>query len=140
MKSATTSTRSVHTQAALLRRRCRSALQKHKARAKALGIFSLSYGQDDLMHLAESARTCCYCRTPLGFSTMQFDHATPTSRGGAFTIENVVVCCSRDNALKGALTREEFALLRELLVSLHPAARADLERRLLSGGQRYCRR
>lgn len=137
---ATRSTRALRTQSEQLRRRCSSALARHRARAKALGIASLPYGLAELLALGRRADVCTYCRCPLGFD-LAFDHATPTSRpGGRFTLDNLRVCCPRCNVLKGSLTAEEFALLRELLARLHPAARADLERRLLSGGQRYCRR
>lgn len=136
----TTATRTVHTQAALLKRRCASSLAKHRARAKALGIASLPYALDDLMRLAGASPTCHWCSTPVGWSTLQFDHIQPTGRGGAFTIDNTVCSCSRCNLLRGILTAEEFGLLRELLARLHPVAAEDLARRLIAGGTRYSRR
>jgi hypothetical protein len=42
--------------------------------------------------------------------------------------------------LKGRLDAGEFRELLALLAALHPAAAADLERRLLAGGRRYGRR
>lgn len=134
------STRQARGQADLLKRRCRSALSKHRQRAKAIGVLKLPYGLEDLMRLAEAGRTCFWCKTPLGWMTLVFDHVQPTARGGAFTIANTCCCCQRCNALKGMLTAEEFALLRELLAKLHPTAAADLARRLVAGGTRYSRR
>ena len=134
------STRQARGQEALLKRRCRSALSCHRGRAKAAGVLKLPYGLDDLLTLVGSATTCAYCRCPLGFGTLQFDHKQPTARGGLHALGNLAVACSRCNALKGMLTADEFALLRELLAKLHPIASEDLQRRLLSGGVRYAGR
>jgi hypothetical protein len=48
--------------------------------------------------------------------------------------------CRRCQSLKGQLTGAEMQFLREFLEGLHPVARADVERRLLSGGKRYARK
>jgi hypothetical protein len=41
--------------------------------------------------------------------------------------------------MKGQLTEAEFLELLSFLAGLHPAARQDLERRLIAGGSRYAR-
>ena len=70
----------------------------------------------------------------------QFDHKVPVARGGAHALGNLVVACPRCNAMKGRLSAGEYLELLALLRDWHPAARQDLERRLLSGGTRYRRR
>lgn len=132
------STRQARTQNDLLRRRCALALSKHRQRARAVGILQLPYVLDDLLKLAAAAKTCCYCNTPLGWTTLQFDHRQPTSRpGGRFDLSNLCCCCSRCNSMKGMLDAAEFALLRTFLATLHPAAAEDLARRLLAGSKIY---
>jgi len=89
--------------------------------------------------LAREAKLCVYCRAPLSLA-LSFDHRVPIARSGLHAISNLCVCCQRCNTLKGKLTTDEFTELLALLQRLHPAARQDLERRLLAGGVRYCRR
>ncbi|HTU23129.1 MAG TPA: HNH endonuclease signature motif containing protein [Gemmataceae bacterium] len=79
---------------------------------------------------------CEYCRTPVSFA-VQLDHRTPIGRGGKHSRDNLAVCCGRCNAIKGLLAEAEFRALLTLLASLHPAARQDVERRLVAGGKRY---
>jgi hypothetical protein len=50
------------------------------------------------------------------------------------------VSCRRCNQLKGLLREDEFLGLREFLDGLHPAAKEDIERRLLGGGRVYAGR
>ena len=126
------------TQAALLRRRCLSAVRHHRQRARADGV-ALPYGLEDLVRLAGGATSCAYCGRPVGWD-VQFDHSRPTARGGAHALGNLAPACPRCNALKGQLDAGEFAELLALLARLHPAAAQDLERRLLAGGVRYRRR
>jgi 5-methylcytosine-specific restriction endonuclease McrA len=55
---------------------------------------------------------CCrYCHTPLVLRAMHIDHATPWSRGGTSTLDNLVTSCADCNAAKRDRTAEEFALL-----------------------------
>jgi len=126
------------TQRDLLRRRCASALAHHRRRARAEGV-TLAYGLDELVHLAKSV-ACAYCYRPLG-PDVTFDHGTPTSRpGGSWALSNLFCVCPRCNALKGRLTREEYAEFACFLAALHPAAAEDLTRRLLAGARIYGRR
>jgi 5-methylcytosine-specific restriction endonuclease McrA len=126
------------TQADALLSRARRLLSDHRTRAKRDGA-ELDYSLHDLRQLLATSPTCTYCRAPVAFDA-QLDHRTPIARGGRHALDNLVVCCARCNQLKGQLTEAEFDELLGLLALLHPAARADLERRLLSGGRRYARR
>jgi HNH endonuclease len=57
---------------------------------------------------------CHYCHKPLvlvpkeGYETVTKDHLTPTSRGGANTIDNIVPACFECNRRKGPMTEQEF--------------------------------
>ena len=125
------------TQADSLLARARRLLHDHKTRARKDGAV-LDYTVHDVRQLLADNPLCSYCRGPLSFAA-SLDHKTPIARGGRHTLENLAVCCTRCNALKGSWTAEEFRALLALLADLHPAARQDLERRLLAGGKRYAR-
>lgn len=124
------------TRTQILRRRCRRIHADQRRRAQAEGA-ALNYDADDLVFMAERNRLCAYCRCPLDFSCLRFDHRKPIARGGKHAIANLVACCDRCNRLKGRLEADEFAQLLGFLKFLHPAARADLERRLLCGANVY---
>lgn len=122
--------------AAVLLRRCRQALQDHRRKAK-VDMIRLDYGLADLVVLVKDSPTCFYCRCPLDF-TFQFDHKTPIARTPqAHTLRNLAVVCAPCNAAKGQLDAEEYRRLLSLLDGFHPAARADVLRRLKAGGKRY---
>jgi 5-methylcytosine-specific restriction endonuclease McrA len=122
-------------QADALLARARRLLSDHRTRAKRDGA-ALDYGLTDVRQLLESSPCCNYCRLPVAWD-VSLDHRTPTARGGRHALDNLAVCCERCNGLKGQLTEGEFHELLTSLALLHPAARADLERRLLAGGRRY---
>jgi 5-methylcytosine-specific restriction endonuclease McrA len=124
------------TPAQALRRCCQGIYAAQRRRAKADGA-ALNYDADDLVFLAERAKWCHYCRNPFALNQLCFDHKTPVARGGRHAIANLVVCCERCNLLKGRLMDFELTELLALLARLHPAARQDLEKRLLSGGRVY---
>jgi hypothetical protein len=126
------------TQAEALDVRVRRALSHHKAAAKSLGQV-LDYTAADLVQLVEANPLCRWCRLPVGFD-LHLDHLQPIARGGKFAFHNLCVSCSRDNRLKGQLTGAEMEFLMEFLDGLHPAAKEDIERRLLAGGKRYAGR
>jgi 5-methylcytosine-specific restriction endonuclease McrA len=113
----------------------RRLLPDHRTRAKRGGA-ALDYGLVDERQLLADNPLCEYCRMPLSFAA-SLDHRTPIARGGRRSLDNLAVCCSRCNSLKGMFTESEFRELLMLLALLHPAARADLERRLVAGGTRY---
>jgi 5-methylcytosine-specific restriction endonuclease McrA len=124
------------TPAQALRRRCQGIYAAQRRRARADGA-ALNYDADDLAFLAEHAKWCHYCRLPFALDQLAFDHVKPLARGGLHSVANLVVCCERCNRLKGLLDAPEFHALRLFLRDLHPAARQDLEKRLLSGSRVY---
>src|SRR5690242_3162452 len=124
-----------HRQADAALARCRRLLHDHRTRARKDGA-DLDYGLTEMQQLLAANPLCDYCRAPLSFA-VQLDHRTPISRGGRHALANLAACCSRCNSMKGSLCESEFRELLTLLALLHPAARADLERRLLSGASRY---
>lgn len=123
--------RQPRTQADAMLVRARGILASHRQRAKKHGQ-SLDYGLIELLTLIRVNPQCAYCKMPLSFA-FEIDHELPTSRGGAHALWNLCVACERCNRLKCGLSRPEFEELRELLESLHPAARQDIETRLLMG-------
>jgi 5-methylcytosine-specific restriction endonuclease McrA len=120
-----------------IRRRCRRALASHRRRAKA-DHAQLDYRAEDLEQLARDTVQCAWCKMPVGYG-FHFDHERPTSRGGPHALSNIMISCSRCNRLKGPLAGDEMRALLALLASVHPAAAADLSRRLLAGGRQYRR-
>jgi hypothetical protein len=124
-----------HTQADALLSRCRRLLHDHRTRARQDGQV-LEYNLDQLRELLAASPCCAYCRMPVSWSA-SIDHKTPIARGGRNAFSNLAVCCRRCNALKGQFTEAEFLELLTMLALLHPAARSDLERRLLAGSSRY---
>lgn len=123
------------TQADALLARVRRLLSDHRTRATRDGV-ALDYTLADVRRLLESSPLCEYCRQPVSFAA-SLDHRTPIARGGKHALDNLAVCCSRCNGIKGMLTESEFRELLTLLALFHPAARADVERRLQAGGRRY---
>ncbi len=115
--------------------RARRLLSDHRQRAKRDGV-TLDYCLADVRRLLAEHPLCEYCRVPVNFA-VQLDHRTPISRNGRHSLDNLAVCCARCNGIKGQLTEAEYRELMVLLALLHPSARADVERRLLSGGKRY---
>ncbi len=125
------------TQADVVLKRCRQVLRDHRGAAKALGIV-LDYGLPELRSLFEQSKCCRWCKLPVAFDA-HVDHLHPLARGGAMAYYNLAISCSRCNRLRGQLSEAETLELIEFLGGLHPVARADLERRLLAGGERYAR-
>jgi 5-methylcytosine-specific restriction endonuclease McrA len=124
------------TPAQALRRRCQGIYAAQRRRAQADGA-ALNYDADDLVFMAEHQPLCMYCRAPLSLDLVRLDHARPIARGGSYRVDNLRVCCDRCNRLKGQLDADELRALLNFLSDLHPAARQDLERRLLSGAKVY---
>jgi 5-methylcytosine-specific restriction endonuclease McrA len=125
----------LYTQADALTLRARRLMSAHRTRARRDGV-SLDYSAGDIRALLAASACCTYCGLPVAFDA-QLDHRTPTSRGGRHALDNLAVACQRCNQLKGMLAEAEYRELLTLLALLHPAARQDLERRLIAGGKRY---
>jgi 5-methylcytosine-specific restriction endonuclease McrA len=123
------------TQADAALARARRLIHDHRTRARRDGAI-LDYDLPEIRALIASAVTCRWCRAPLAFD-LSLDHVRPIARGGEHRLSNLVAVCRRCQALKGMLSGIEFEQLLQLLERLHPAARQDIERRLLAGGRRY---
>src|SRR5947209_8772856 len=95
---------------AALLARCRSALAKHRRRARA-DRQRLDYDLAALLALATAARTCAYCGCLLHAGILAFDHAAPTGRTADYRLANVVCCCRTCNEAKGVLSAAEFKQL-----------------------------
>lgn len=119
------------------RRRVRNIIGHHRRRAREAGA-TLGYGLDDLRRLVAEALElpCPYCRGKLTPKAFGLDHATPTSRGGGWGVDNLRVVCMRCNETKGALTDEEFSALLALLAAWPEEARRGTLARLRAGGRR----
>jgi 5-methylcytosine-specific restriction endonuclease McrA len=63
------------------------------------------------------------------------DHSQPLARNGAFTLENLTVCCKSCNTAKGILTCDEFTQLSQLARSWPDCAANNLFGRLKAGGR-----
>lgn len=92
-------------------------------------------------HVREAMRGGCRsCGCALTEQNFSCDHATPTSRGGSFALQNVEITCKCCNEAKGVLTAEEFALLWVALRQMTSEGRVSVIRRLRAGGRALARR
>lgn len=121
-----------------IKARASRLLADHRKRAKQDGA-TLDYDLPMLVDLIQRVARCYYCLAPLSFE-ISLDHMQPIARGGRHAWDNLAPCCQRCNSLKGLLTEREFHDLLTQLALWHPAARQDVERRLLAGGRRYAKR
>jgi 5-methylcytosine-specific restriction endonuclease McrA len=74
------------------------------AAAQADGSLTVSV----VRRLLDMTTHCYYCASPLARNERHIDHVVPRSRGGAHSIENVVVCCRSCNRSKHTRTPEEW--------------------------------
>jgi len=74
-----------------------------------------------------AANECLYCGGRMTSSVKTLDHVIPRSRGGAHSIENVVVCCRSCNCAKKTRTLLECAMASALAVFAGPPRMARLE-------------
>lgn len=122
-------------------KRTTNAIDSHRVRAKAAGQH-LDYGLDDLrIKVTEALQLpCCYCGVGMTDASWSSDHATPTSRGGSFNLDNVQVVCKTCNEIKGALTHEEFSVLKRVMWEWASEGRMNVMQRLRAGGKTFGRR
>jgi 5-methylcytosine-specific restriction endonuclease McrA len=82
---------------------------------------------------------CPYCLRKMQWNELSFDHMMPSSRGGANSSDNLVLCCNVCNRQKGNLTVEEY---KALLVFLEgwPIMKESVLLRLRAGGAALRRR
>jgi hypothetical protein len=78
------------------------------------------------------------CR-PLTAANFSIDHHNPISRGGDFSIGNILVCDLRCNNIKGNLNSHEFLRIAGVLAQFPPDVGKDVLARLYAGG-RFMRR
>lgn len=116
----------------IIRARCASIFAAQRRRARKYHT-SLSYTADDLFKLVMSTPCCKYCHEPLRPRDFQLDHQQPVSRGGHFSLENLVPVCARDNRAKHSLTDEEFSKLLKVLSGLNDYTIRNVMARLRAG-------
>lgn len=86
-------------------------LSEGAARTRKVGGLVDKFNSGDLLSYWESvgipADQCYYCSGPFE----HLDHMTPTSKGGAHSVRNIVPSCATCNLTKADRTSEEFAKL-----------------------------
>ncbi len=81
-----------------------------------------------------SVHGCPFCRVPIDAFSCTLDHSIPISRGGLIGLVNIDPICPLCNALKGEMTPIEYRSFLDWMEEQHPAATADLVKRLRAGG------
>ncbi len=71
-------------------------------------IMTTKITKEELQQLYAENPSCAYCELQLAKEEITLDHATPLSRGGTHSIDNLVICCSNCNSLKGTKTAQEY--------------------------------
>jgi 5-methylcytosine-specific restriction endonuclease McrA len=66
---------------------------------------------------------CGYCGAALTAETWGFDHMTPVSRGGSWSLSNAQLVCKGCNKSKGDLTDSEYRILLSKLDDLERESR-----------------
>ena len=80
-----------------------------KIQAKEIIKNSTKITVDSIKNLYKQQNKCCYyCKTPLYWKDVVFDHATPLSKNGKHCIDNIRICCKDCNDLKDNRTELEF--------------------------------
>ncbi len=64
----------------------------------------------ELQALWQEDSKCRYCGIGLAWREWTVDHAVPFSRGGANTIDNIVIACQSCNSRKATGTPHEYAI------------------------------
>src|SRR5581483_5501929 len=90
-------------------RRTHSVYRHQALRAKEHGA-TLNYTLAELRNVvrAELEHPCPYCGDALTVQTFGLDHDRPVSRGGEWSVANLVVCCAPCNRAKGNMDRREY--------------------------------
>jgi 5-methylcytosine-specific restriction endonuclease McrA len=115
-----------------------SATQQRARKALEDPAYKLPYTRQQfgdwlMQHVGLLIIRCPYCCLPLDILSVSVDHKRPLSRGGAFTLENLMAVCLTCNRAKGDLTAEEFMSLVNLTQTWHPTG-ANLLAKLLKDG------
>lgn len=98
---------------------------------------TLSYSIEDFRAWLEPyIDEICKCGKKMTVNQIAVDHAFPVSRGGEWSIANLSAICRSCNYRKGKMLPDEFAKLEDFVEkNLSPESKADLWRRLVSGGK-----
>ena len=67
-----------------------------------------SISADELADLKRDTQVCAYCGDPFTRSERTIDHVVPVCRGGAHTLDNIVVACRACNESKGIKSLEDW--------------------------------
>jgi hypothetical protein len=63
--------------------------------------------EDKIYIYNRDEKQCYFCKTPLEFNQITFDHYMPRSKSGTMDVFNLVTCCKRCNKLKGSRVPED---------------------------------
>ena len=116
----------------LFLKRTSQLFRNHKARA-ARDHLRLGYTLEEIRSKARAAVTCPYCQRCLTTESFSLDHRKPVARGGAWTMQNLEVCCRRCNEAKHVLDNEEMAALMVVVLRMSPQAQSSIFTRLRAG-------
>jgi 5-methylcytosine-specific restriction endonuclease McrA len=120
------------TQEQAVKERCANIYYRQRQRAAKFRQ-QLPYGLKELRDYVRDRlgkTDCPYCGFALTALNFSLDHQIPVSRGGAWEMSNLVVCCRVCNEAKGALTGKEYSELLACLAGWHPAGRSNVLGRL----------
>lgn len=85
----------------------KDAEYNHKRRDR---LNEISLSSKDIKEIKERYNNICYWCNKKIKSTPHLDHYEPISKGGANTIDNIVLSCRKCNQSKGSKTPTEFAI------------------------------
>jgi 5-methylcytosine-specific restriction endonuclease McrA len=116
-------------------KRTSSAFFNMKRRARERGV-ELDFNLEECRNLivASLYKPCPYCDVEINHNSVTIDHDVPVSRGGHWSIGNLVVCCQSCNKTKGNMTGDEFRYFLECLQQISEAAQRSIVARLKAGG------
>lgn len=121
----------------MVKRRTYAIFRHQKLRAEELGIW-LDYTLDDLrsiVQLALSRANCPYCQDLMTAKTFSADHKIPVARGGGMGMNNIIICCTPCNQVKGALDAIEYKELLSLVNGWSIPVKKNLFARIRAGSK-----
>lgn len=62
--------------------------------------------------------SCGYCGEKISFESSSIDHIIPNCLGGQYTVNNIVICCTPCNRVKGSLNKGTAPKTYELFLKL----------------------
>jgi len=96
----------------------------------------IEFNREQLSHwlwkrVGLNAVQCHYCKVPIDILNLTLDHAKPRTAGGAFSLDNMRICCGECNERKGNLSEQAFlAILAFSYATLSSYDRGVLMKRL----------